>query len=386
VNALTLAATSLRRYLRDRTALFFIVVLPILVVVIVGTTVRGFDEFSVGVVVAGDGPRTDELVRALDEANAIAVTRLSSVDKAATAVRRAELSAAVVIPASYDDDLAANRDVAVGLVGDPTSTTFLAAQTAVASVVAQQGGTIQAARFVTEQVGGDLDDNAALADRTAGSIEPVAVRATSIDAASSSLPEGFSYSAPTMLVLFVFINSLAGGAAIIENRRLRMYERVSAAPVTRLEIIAGETLAYLGIALLQSAIIVGVGGVLFGVDWGDPIAAAALVFVWALVGTGAGVLSGTLFRTPEQASSIGPPLGIAAGMLGGCMWPLEIVPAFMRTVGHALPHAWAVDAWGELLSRGGGIGDIAQELVVLGAFAAALLVISTTRLRHHLVL
>ncbi len=386
MNALTLAATSLRRYLRDRTALFFVVVLPILVVVIVGTTARGFDEFSVGVVVAGNGPRTDELVRALDGSDAIAVTRVSTVDKAATAVRRSELSAAVVIPASYDDDLTANRDVAVGLVGDPTSTAFLAAQTAVASVVAQQGGTIQAARFVTAQVGGDLDDNVALADRTAASVDPVMVRTTSIDATQNILPEGFSYSAPTMLVLFVFINSLAGGAAIIENRRLRMYERVSAAPVTRREIIAGETLAYLGIALLQSAIIVGIGGLLFGVDWGDPVAAAALVFVWALVGTGAGVLSGTLFRTPEQASSIGPPIGIAAGMLGGCMWPLEIVPPVMRTVGHALPHAWAVDGWVVLLSRGGSIGDIAQELLVLGAFAATLLVISTTRLRHHLVL
>ncbi|HEU5470800.1 MAG TPA: hypothetical protein VFV67_09105 [Actinophytocola sp.] len=51
-------------------------------------------------------------------------------------------------------------------------------------------------------------------------------------------------------------------------------------------------------------------------------AAAALITVWALVGTGTGILAGTLSRTPEQAGAI----GIAAGMLGGAMWPLEIVP------------------------------------------------------------
>ena len=34
MKAIVLATTSLRRYLRDRTALFFVVVLPILVVVI----------------------------------------------------------------------------------------------------------------------------------------------------------------------------------------------------------------------------------------------------------------------------------------------------------------------------------------------------------------
>jgi ABC-2 type transport system permease protein len=185
-----------------------------------------------------------------------------------------------------------------------------------------------------------------------------------------------------MLVLFVFINSLAGGAAIIESRRLGMYERMSAAPVAARSIVAGETLCYLAMALLQSLLIVAVGALVFGVDWGDPLAATALVASWALVGTGTGVLTGTLFRTAEQASAIGPPLGIAFGMLGGCMWPLEIVPAPMRALGHVVPHGWAIDAWTVLLSRGGSVLDIAGELGVLLGFAAVLLLLATTRLRR----
>jgi ABC-2 type transport system permease protein len=77
-------------------------------------------------------------------------------------------------------------------------------------------------------------------------------------------------------------------------------------------------------------LIVGVGALLFGVDWGNPIAAGALVALWALGGTGAGMLSGSVFRTPEQASSIGPTVGMVAGMLGGCMWPLAIVTVRLR--------------------------------------------------------
>jgi ABC-2 type transport system permease protein len=56
------------------------------------------------------------------------------------------------------------------------------------------------------------------------------------------------------------------------------------------------------------------------------------------------MFSGTVFRTSEQATAIGPAVGTAFGMLGGCMWPLEIVPQPVRLVGHATPHAWAVDA------------------------------------------
>ena len=66
---------------------------------------------------------------------------------------------------------------------------------------------------------------------------------------------------------------------------------------------------------------------MFGVSWGNPFAAAALIGIWALVGTGAGMVSGTLFRTAEQATVIGPAVGIAFGMSGGCMWPLESPPS-----------------------------------------------------------
>jgi ABC-2 type transport system permease protein len=210
------------------------------------------------------------------------------------------------------------------------------------------------------------------------------VRTEVVDSASNYLPLGFSYSAPTMLVLFVFINAMAGGAAIIQTRRLGIFARALAAPVRPRELVLGEGLCYVTLAAAQAALIVLVGGLVFGVDWGDPLAATVLVAVWCLVGTGAGLVSGTLFHTPEQASAIGPAVGIAFGMLGGCMWPLEIVPAGVRAAGHLTPHAWAVDAWVTLLSRGGGLTDILRPLAVLAAFAALLLGVATVRLRRSL--
>jgi len=99
-------------------------------------------------------------------------------------------------------------------------------------------------------------------------------------------------------------------------------------------------------------LIVLVGAIVFGVDWGNPLAATVLVLLWALVATGAGMLAGTLFRTPEQSLSVAPVAGILLGMLGGCMWPLEIVGTTMRQLGHIATHAWAVDAWTEVMGRG----------------------------------
>lgn len=67
------------------------------------------------------------------------------------------------------------------------------------------------------------------------------------------------------------------------------------------------------------------------------------------------------------------------------MWPLEIVPESVRTLGHLTPHAWAVDAWVELLSRGGGLADIAGYLAILALYAVVLLVFASLRLRSSLV-
>jgi ABC-2 type transport system permease protein len=381
---LAIARVSIRRVVRDRTAMFFIVVLPIIVIVIIGATVRGFSTFRVGVVDLGAGTAGRQLVTALDRAGDLNVTRYSSVAALTTAGARSEVSAGVVLPAGMDATERRGGTVDVGVVAEQANNTQQAAAAAVSSVITSRGGTIQAARFASAHGSGSFDENLGRAVSVAPHVQRVVVRTAQAESRANTLPGGFSYSAPTQLVLFVFINALAGGAVIIETRRLGMYERMASAPVRPRTIVAGETLTYVTIALLQSVLIVIVGAIVFGVSWGNPLAAVVLVLAWAVVGAGAGMLSGTLFRTPEQAGAIGPATGIALGMLGGCMWPLSIVSKTMREVGHATPQAWAVDAWTSLLARGGTIVSIAPQLGVLAAFAAAFLALATVRLRRAL--
>jgi ABC-2 type transport system permease protein len=288
-----------------------------------------------------------------------------------------------VVPAGLDDDLAAGRTATIGFLSQPASGTGLGAEQAVRAIVAERGGVLGAAEFAAGETGTDAAELVAAAESAAAATPPLAVT-TTVGGESRFLPMGFTYSSATMLVLFVFITAIAGGGTIIQNRRFGVYERMLAGPVTTRAVVAGEAVSFLVVSMLQSAIIVGVGALLFEVDWGDPLAAGALITTWAAVGASAGMLAGTLLRTVEQAGAIGPMVGIAFGMLGGCMWPLEIVPPVMRAIGHAVPHGWAVDSWIELLSRGGGIGDIAGRLAVLAAFALAFGTLAAARLRRQL--
>lgn len=377
-------SASLRRLVRDRTAMFFVVALPIVVILVIGITVRGFNSFRVGVVLPpSSGPATHELTAALDADPSLDIRTVPDVATGRTELRRGEISGLVVIPSRYDAVATGGGTLRIPVVASAAGSDQQAVVAAVSAVVAHQAARMQAARFTASVTDTPLDVALARATRLQPSNSVVGVRSELVNR-SSVLPSGFSYSAPTMLVLFVFINALAGGSAIIQARKLGIYDRAMAAPIHARSIVIGEAGASLSVALLQSVLIVAVGGLIFGVQWGNPLAAIVLVIVWALVGTGAGVLSGTLFRTPEQASAIGPAIGIAFGMLGGCMWPLEIVTPAMRTIGHLVPQAWAVDAWSVLLSRGGDLAAIGKQISILAAFAVVLLAVASARLHSTL--
>ncbi|MFK4084901.1 ABC transporter permease [Kribbella sp. NPDC020789] len=382
--ALVVAGASLRRMFRDRTALFFMVVLPVLVIAIIGTVVRNPGGFRLAFL----GDRTSAVAGELAaELTTVGPVRTVTDEATArTALRRGELDAVVLIPADLEATVLAGREVRIPVLAGGAEPMQAAVRAAVSAAIARHAERLQAAAFAARSTGTTTTQQLPRATAVQRLTPRIGVSTENVQTGSDYLPLGFGYSAPTMLLVFVFINALAGGAAVIQTRRLGIYDRARAAPVGPGSLVLGETLCYLTFALLQSALIVAVGGFLFGVSWGDPLAAIALIGTWALVGTGAGMLSGAVFRTADQAAAVGPVIGIAFAMLGGCMWPLAMVPDTVRLIGHVTPHAWAVDAWITVLSRGGGVRDIAGDLGILAAFAVGLLglasVVHRRRLSH----
>jgi ABC-2 type transport system permease protein len=136
--------------------------------------------------------------------------------------------------------------------------------------------------------------------------------------------------------------------------------------------------------MIQGVFIVLLSGIVFGVGWGDPLGASALVVAFALVGTGFAMLIGTLASNADQAGTLGVFLGMLLGFLGGAMVPLELFGGVMRTVAYLTPHAWAIDGLRTLAFGGGGILAIAPQLGVLLLYAALPLLLASWRFRRTL--
>jgi ABC-2 type transport system permease protein len=384
VIVLAITQASMRRLLRDRVALFLLLVLPIVIIVVAAEAVRGFSTFRVGVVEQGPDAASAQIVTALRQSGEFRVTLLGSVADLRKAIARGQEDTGIVLPPGMAAAERRGASIDLPVLAEQANGNQQAAATGVTSVIEHVGARVEAAVFAAAHSPGSYDANLVLASRLEPHVTEVGIRTTVADRSQNTLPGGFSYSAPTELVLFVFISALMTGSSMIESRRLGMFERISAAPVSSRDILLGETLTFLAIALTQSLAIVVIGATAFGVSWGNPLAAGALVIAWSLVAASAGMLSGTVFRTPERAASMGPVIGIALAMLGGCMWPLSIVSSLMRQLGHVAPHAWAVDGWTSVLARHGGLAAISGDLAILCGYAAVVFAFATVRFRRSL--
>ena len=376
----TIAGSELRRTFRDRTAVFFLLGLPVAIILVIGTTFGQGDSLDVGVVDHDGTDASRTLVDGL--ADIEGVETYESTDTMRRDIRSGAIGAGVVIPDGYGADLDAGDDVRVQLISDPTSAAAAAVQAAVRSAVGDRAIVVAAARAAAGE-GGDAAAARAEAARQAEDIARVGIHTVVVEDDGAQFGS-FDYTAPATLVLFTFVNTLVVGTFLARERQSGTIRRMLATPHGTGTILAGIGAAKLAVALVQSLVIVGAGGLLFGVSWGNPLAAGALLLLFALVATGCGLLVGATARDPDQAASIVTPVAIAMGMLGGCMWPLEIVPPVMRTIGHLTPQAWAMDGWMDVVFDGAGVADIAVPLAVLAGFALVIGTIATHRLRRAL--
>jgi len=197
------------------------------------------------------------------------------------------------------------------------------------------------------------------------------------------LPSGFLLSVPGNLVMFVLMVALTGGAATVavgaSHGHLR---RLGASPLTKLQVFVGKLLGTTLIALTQVAFLVVVSTFLFGMDWGDdPIALALLLILLSVVAASIGVFLGLRVRKPETAAAAGVLITLVMAALGGCWWPLEIVPDTMKKVGHIFPTAWAMDGIFQLTAYGGRFASIAPELLVLAGYGVLFAFLGSRLLR-----
>jgi ABC-2 type transport system permease protein len=101
-----------------------------------------------------------------------------------------------------------------------------------------------------------------------------------------------------------------------------------------------------------------------------------VIAIFALAMAALSVFIGSLCRKEDMIIGLAVLLANMFAGLGGCWWPIEIVPLGVRRVAMISPAYWAMDALHKLRFFQGGLGDILPNLAVLLTLSIVLSVLA----------
>ncbi|MCC6616232.1 MAG: ABC transporter permease [Anaerolineae bacterium] len=208
-----------------------------------------------------------------------------------------------------------------------------------------------------------------------------AVTGTAQEVVENSSMGGFSQSVPGMATMYVMFAVFPAAVALMTERKQGTLQRMVTLPLTRAQLLGGKLLARFLLGMIQYGIVF-VFGYFLGVRYGnDPVAIGLTMVVFTLCITALTLALSTLLRNENQAGAITLLLTLTLAPLGGAWWPLEVVPEWMRNLGHISPVAWAMDSYSSLIFFDGRLADVLPYIGVLAAMTVAFFLLGILRFK-----
>ncbi|HST03049.1 MAG TPA: ABC transporter permease, partial [Usitatibacter sp.] len=167
---------------------------------------------------------------------------------------------------------------------------------------------------------------------------------------------GYAHSFAGMGVQFILFSGIDLGVAVLLMRRLGLWKRLRAAPVSRRlrlgsRVASGATIAFLLMMAIYAA-----GIAIFHVRVeGSWIGFLLIAAAFAILTSSFGLLIASLGRTPEATRGLAILATLLLVMLGGAWVPAFVFPQWVQQATLFVPTRWAVDGLEAMTWRGLGL-------------------------------
>jgi ABC-2 type transport system permease protein len=164
------------------------------------------------------------------------------------------------------------------------------------------------------------------------------------------------------------------------------FEALLASPVPPLTILFSSSLSSFLFTTLRVFLYLGLGVVFFDMRWHleSPLLFGLVFLLTVLSFWGIGLLSAAFVILFKQTSPINRVLGPLAGVLGGVMFPVQLLPHWLEGLARLLPITWALEALRKVLLGGADFGQVRLECWVLLLFAGIFLLCGIFAFRYGL--
>jgi ABC-2 type transport system permease protein len=372
-----IAWKDLTELFRNRLGLVLLIVMPLFMMVMVGfiyPTNGTVTDLQVGVVnqdsgFSGTYLPSQGFLTGLNQINSqthmLIMSNVSNLDDLKDQVQRGALEGGIVIPANFSQSIMSGQQGTIIVVSDESNP--------------QISATIQGA---LKGVFGAMSTQLAIhnvaplnATNSLAVVQPYSVQTQGV---VNGNPSYFDFIAPGIMAMTVMMSVMTGlPVAISQEKEIGTMDGMMVAPVNRLSILLGKTMAQTARGLIQGCIILALAIGIFGVTiQGNILLVFALLLLGVFSFVGLGIVVTSFTKDQETAQMLMMTLMFPMMFLGGVFFPIQQMPWYMQDIAHFLPLTYASDALRKVMVLGAGIPQITTELAVLIGFGVVMIAIA----------
>ena len=360
-SVLIYALTQIRRSFRDRTALFFTVLFPLIFLLIFGFIYGGGSSSSVTLNVAlinrSKTQMAQEFVKQIKDRkdNTFKVIAVTGLSDAKTKMNDGSLDSIIELPQNF------------GSVRQTKGNPVPAGQV----LVYYSKVTPTSGQMVASIISGILSGvNTQLIGAP-----PLTVQQKSLDTSNLS---AFSYIFSGLFAFSLMSMTIFGlGQQLPSEKKTGSLRRVEVTPFTPWQMIVGSVLAYLVLTACSAIIFVIVGILAFHFQMeGSWLTLAIFALFSAFVMAGFGMIVAGWARNQQQANPISMAIGYPLMFLSGVFIPRFMMPGWLQKIGGWMPMSPVVDGVRAITTQNYSLLKLGPEIGILAIWGVAAYIIA----------
>ncbi len=387
--ALVITRKDLKLLVRDRRALVLLILLPMGFISILGMAMGQLftggdkpEKYKIGFVDHDNSELSSKLLKQYQDHQELDIIPYNSDTTANLAMRKFEIAALVTVGPTFEERVVDDLQIEELLGGDNADNAAtlesVDVKMEVKSTVAEGDlmkyflytemyrvilPVVAAKKPILRNYFKPKDDTEETPSETTAEIPIVAAAPPKQETSKI-----YTFLVPGFTVMFVFflINIMA--RSFIAERDIGTLRRLRLAPIAPVSILIGKTLPFYICSVIQTSALFLSGRLLFNMPWGpEPVYLIPVILCTSAAATSLGLMLATWVKTDQQVSAYGTSMVLILGGISGCFIPRMWLPALMKKLSLATPHAWALQAFESVLTV-----DVIDVTVII-TYCAALL-------------
>jgi ABC-2 type transport system permease protein len=301
----------------------------------------------------------------------------TDVNSASKLVEEGDALVALVINKGFQNNIQKGNNITIGQIKVKDDTYILTLQETVRSLIMKMAGSKKIAEvtadFISSQKTVDKEKVESLAYKNVMDSwkykNPLKITSTVANTSENLGYDAMKHSMIGFTIFFSMYTMVFSIGTILSDKQYKTWDRILISPIPMPSILGGTMFVSFLVGIIQMVVLILGGKYLIGIDWGNSIAGIMMVTtVFVFTVTSMGLMLSGIVKTQAQLGAMTPVILTSTSMLGGCMWPLEIVNnKVLLFLAELTPQKWAIQGMEAIAAKGMGFEAAIIPSIVLFA-------------------